>query len=53
MLYAAIIELIGDVPVAFEPLVYTVAFLVLVDLLPDTFSILWAILNWIAGGMRP
>jgi hypothetical protein len=53
MLYAALVELIGDVPVGFEPLVYIAAFLVLVYLLSTTFSILWAILNWIAGGMRP
>ncbi len=50
MLYASLVELIGDVPVGFEPLVYIAAFLVLVYLLSATFNILWAILNWIAGG---
>ena len=49
MLYAQIVELIGDVPSGFEPLVYIGAILVLLWLLQTVFSILWTLLNWIGG----
>ena len=49
MLYSQIVELIGDVPVGFEPLVYVGAILVLIWLLQTVFSILWTLLNWIGG----
>ena len=49
MLYEKIVELIGDVPVGFEPLVYIGSILVLLFLLQTVFSILWTLLNWIGG----
>ena len=49
MLYSQIVELIGEVPVGFEPLVYIGAILVLIWLLQTVFSILWTLLNWIGG----
>lgn len=49
MLYEALVNLIGDVPVGFEPLVYIACVLVLIWLLSSVFSILWSVLNWIGG----
>lgn len=49
MLYEKIVELIGEVPVGFEPLVYIGAILVLLFLLQTVFSVLWTLLNWIGG----
>ena len=49
MLYEKVVELIGDVPVGFEPLVYIGAVLVLIWLLQTVFSILWTLLSWIGG----
>lgn len=45
----AILELIGEVPVGYEPLAWVAAFIVLVYLLCSTFSVIVALLNWIAG----
>lgn len=49
MLYDAVTELIGDVPVGFEPLIYVACVLVLLWLLSSMFSIIWSVLNWISG----
>lgn len=49
MLYEALIELIGEVPTGFEPLVYVFACVVLLWLLSTVFSILWSLLSWIGG----
>lgn len=49
MLYEAVVELIGEVPVGYEPLVYVMACLILMWLLSSTFSILYAVLGWIGG----
>ena len=49
MLYEKIVELIGVVPVGFEPLVYIGSILVLLFLLQTVSSILWTLLNWIGG----
>lgn len=49
MLYEAVINLIGPVPVGFEPLVYCFVCLVFLWVLSSTFSILWSIVNWIGG----
>lgn len=49
MLYEALVNLIGDPPVGFEPLIYIGAILVLIWLLSSVFSILWSVLNWIGG----
>ena len=49
MLYEKIVELIGVVPVGFEPLAYIGSILVLLFLLQTVFSILWTLLNWIGG----
>ena len=50
MLYEAVVELIGPVPVGFEPLVYVACILVLLWLLSSTFSILHSVLGWLGGG---
>lgn len=49
MLYEALVSLIGEVPVGFEPLVYLGSILVLIWLLSSVFSILWSVLSWIGG----
>ena len=49
MLYEAVVSLIGEVPVGFEPIVYVSCMLVLVWLLYSVFSILWSVLSWIGG----
>lgn len=49
MLYEKVVELIGTVPVGFEPLVYIASILVLLWLLQTVFSILWTLLSWIGG----
>lgn len=49
MLYEAVVNLIGEVPVGFEPLVYVGCILVLLWLLTSVFSILWSLLGWIGG----
>lgn len=49
MLFEALVSLIGEVPVGFEPLVYLAAVLVLLWLLSSVFSILWSLLSWIGG----
>lgn len=49
MLYEAVVNLIGAVPVGFEPLVYVGCILVLLWLLTSVFSILWSLLGWIGG----
>lgn len=49
MLYEAVVNLIGEVPVGFEPLVYVCCILVLLFLLNSVFSILWSLLSWIGG----
>lgn len=49
MLYEALISLIGEVPVGFEPLLYVLCVPLLLWLLSQVFSILWALLNWIGG----
>lgn len=49
MLYEALVNLIGEVPPGFEPLVYLGAILVLLWLLSSVFSILWSVLSWIGG----
>lgn len=49
MLYEAVVNLIGEVPVGFEPVVYLIAGIVLMWLLTTTFSILWSVVNWIGG----
>lgn len=45
----AVLELVGEVPVGYEPLVWVAAFIVLLYLLCSTFSVIVALLNWIAG----
>lgn len=49
MLYEALVNLLGAVPVGFEPLVYIGSILVLLWLLNSVFSILWSVLSWIGG----
>ena len=49
MLLEKVVELIGEVPVGFEPLVYIGCILVLLWLLQTVFSILWTLLDWIGG----
>lgn len=49
MLYEAVVNLIGEVPLGYEPLVYVACILILLWLLSTTFSILWQIINWIGG----
>lgn len=49
MLYEAVVNLIGEVPLGYEPLVYIACILILLWLLSTTFSILWQIINWIGG----
>lgn len=49
MLYEAVVSLIGEVPVGCEPVVYLISGIVLMWLLTTTFSILWAVVNWIGG----
>lgn len=49
MLYEAVIALIGEVPVGFEPLIYALCIPVLLWLLSHVFSILWTLLSWIGG----
>lgn len=49
MLYEAVVNLIGPVPVGYEPLLYVACVLVLLWLLSSVFSILYAVLGWIGG----
>jgi len=49
VLYEAVVNLIGEVPLGYEPLVYIACILILLWLLSTTFSILWQIINWIGG----
>lgn len=49
MLYEAVINLIGEVPVGFEPLVYAGCIVLLLWLVNTTFSILFQVVNWIGG----
>lgn len=49
MLYEALVDLLGEVPAGFEPLVYVCAAIVLLWLLNSTFSILWSVVSWIGG----
>lgn len=49
MLYEAVVNLIGDVPVGFEPLVYIACAVLLLWLLNTTFSIIFQVVNWIGG----
>jgi len=47
MLYEAVLNLIGEVPVGFEPLIYALCVPVLLWLLWQAFSILWTIVHWL------
>lgn len=49
MLYEAVVDLIGEVPVGYEPLLYCACVLVLLWLLSSVFSILWSLIGWIGG----
>lgn len=49
MLYEAVTQLIGVVPVGFEPLIYILCVPILLWLLSQTFSIIWSVLDWIGG----
>lgn len=49
MLYEAVTQLIGVVPVGFEPLIYVLCVPILLWLLSQTFSIIWSVLDWIGG----
>lgn len=49
MLYEALVNLIGEVPIGFEPLVYLGAILILLWLLSSVMSILWSVISWIGG----
>lgn len=49
MLYEAVLNLLGEVPVGFEPLIYALCIPVLLWLLSSTFSILWSVLSFIGG----
>lgn len=49
MLYEAVVNLLGPVPVGFEPLVYVLCVPILLWLLTSVFSILWSLLSWIGG----
>lgn len=49
MLFEKVVELIGPVPVGFEPLVYIGSILVLLWLLQTVFSVLWTLLSWMGG----
>lgn len=49
MLYEAVLNLIGEVPVGYEPLLYVIAAIVLLWLLDHVFSIIWSVLSWIGG----
>lgn len=47
--YEQIVNIVGEVPVGLEPVVYMVSLLVLLFLLSAGFRILWAVLNWVGG----
>lgn len=49
MLYEAVVELLGEVPVGYEPLIYVMAAIILLWLLSHVFSIVWSVLSWIGG----
>lgn len=49
MLFEAVVNLIGEVPVGFEPLIYVLCIPILLWLLSCTFSILWSVLSFISG----
>ena len=49
MLYEAVVELLGEVPAGFEPLVYTCAAVVLLWMLQFVSSVLWTVLSWFGG----
>ncbi len=49
MLYEALVNLIGEIPAGYEPLIYALSVPVLLWLLSSTFSILWSILSFIGG----
>ena len=46
MLYEEVVNLLGDVPVGFEPLVYFGCILLLIWFLQFFSSILWSVLKW-------
>lgn len=49
MLYEAVVNLIGEIPVGFEPVVYVGCLILLLWLVNTTFSILFSVVNWIGG----
>lgn len=49
MLYEAVVELIGEVPVGYEPLIYCLCLPVLLWLCGQLFSALWALFASIGG----
>lgn len=49
MLYEALVNLIGPVPVGFEPLLYVLCVPLLLWLLDHVFSIIWSVISWIGG----
>ena len=48
-IYAAVVELIGEVPAGCEPLVYVFSCVVLLFLLQQAFGIVYAVVQWIGG----
>ena len=47
MLYEEVVNLLGEVPVGFEPLVYFGCILVLLWFLQFVSSVLWTIISWL------
>lgn len=47
MLYEEVVNLLGDVPAGFEPLVYFGCILILLWFLQFVSSVLWSILSWL------
>ena len=50
MIYDYIVQLVGEVPYGFEPVIYVVACVILVWLLSTFFSVLWSFFTMIGGG---
>lgn len=49
MLIDQITQLIGTLPVGYEPLYAVMAFPLLLWILSSVFSIIWRVLSWIGG----
>lgn len=47
--YQAILDLVGDVPVGYEPIAWIFAAIVLLYLLCSAFSVIASVVSWIGG----